>query len=82
MSTQMIIRIDKKMKDKFAQLARIEGKTTSQKIRELIEQYIQEHDISSYIDHLWDRIGQKLRAKGVTLDRIQEEIKAYRKKNG
>jgi len=26
MSTQMIIRIDKKIRDKFAQLARIEGK--------------------------------------------------------
>jgi len=60
----------------------LKGKTTSQKVRELIGQYIQEHDISSYIDNLWDRIGQKLWAKGITLDRIQEEIKAYRKKTG
>lgn len=30
-------------------------------VRELIEDYIKEHDISSYIDNLWDRVGKKLK---------------------
>ena len=41
-------------------------KTTRPMIRELIENYIREKDIGSYIDNLWDRIGGELRAKGST----------------
>ena len=65
MTTQMIIRIDSEMRKRLNKLARVEGKTTSQMVRELIEDYIREKDIDSYVDKLWDRIGGKLRAKGV-----------------
>jgi predicted DNA-binding protein len=34
----MIIRIDSVMKDRLNKLARVEGKTTSQMVRELIEE--------------------------------------------
>ena len=37
MTNQMIIRIKPEVKDKLNKLARIEGKTTSQMVRELIE---------------------------------------------
>lgn len=36
MEKQMVIRIDKETKDKFKKIARIEGKTTSEKVRELV----------------------------------------------
>jgi predicted DNA-binding protein len=62
MTTQMIIRIDSKMKNRLNKLARVEGKTTSQMVMELIKDYIKEKDIGGYIDNLWDRIGGKLRA--------------------
>jgi len=80
MTTQMIIRIESKLKSKLSKLARVEGKTTSQMVRELIEDYIREKDIGSYIDNLWDRIGGKLRAKGINQKDINRTIKESRKR--
>ena len=80
MSTQMIIRIDNEVKNRLARLARSEGKTTSEMVRGLIEDYIKERDIGSYIDDLWNRTGKKLRAKGVTPAMIESAIRASRKK--
>ena len=79
MTTQMIIRIDPDIKNKFNKLVRVEGKTTSQMVRELIEGYIKERDIGVYIDDLWGRIGGKLRSKGVRQRGIDKAIKEVRK---
>ncbi len=80
MTNQMIIRIKPDVKDKLNKLARVEGKTTSQMVRELIEEYIKERDIGAYIDDLWDRIGRKLSSRGVKLKDIKSAIKEARKK--
>jgi predicted DNA-binding protein len=82
MTTQMIIRMDPKVKDKFNKLARVEGKTTSQMVRELMESYIKERDIGAYIDDLWGRIGGKLKSKGVREKDIDRAIKETRKSRG
>ena len=79
MTTQMIIRMDPEVKDRFNKLARVEGKTTSQMVRELIEDYIKERDIGTYVDDLWDRIGGKLKSKGVGKRDIDKTIKEVRK---
>ena len=79
MTTQMIIRMDSEMKNRLNKLARVEGKTTSQMVRELIEDYIREKDIGTYIDDLWDRIGGKLRSKGIRQRDIDRTIKELRK---
>jgi predicted DNA-binding protein len=79
MTTQMIIRIDSEMKNRLNRLARVEGKTTSQMVRELIEDYIREKDIGIYIDDLWDRIGGKLRSKGIKQKDINRAIKESRR---
>lgn len=79
METQMIIRIDPEVKDRFNRLARIEGKTTSQMVRELIEEYIREKDIGTYIDDLWDRIGGKLKSKGIKQTDVNRAIKESRR---
>ena len=76
---QMIIRIDPELKDKLAKLARIEGKNTSQLVREVIENYINERDISAYVDDLWKRIGNKLESKGIKSKDIDKAIKDARK---
>lgn len=78
MSTQMIIRVDNEIKSKFAQIAKAEGKSVSLVVRELIEDYIQERDIETYIDDLWARVGKKLKAKGVTTGTIQKAIRETR----
>jgi predicted DNA-binding protein len=80
MTTQMIIRIDEEVKNRLNKLARIEGKNTSEMVRGLIEEYIKERDISAYIDDLWNRIGRKLKSKGITPATIDKAVKASRKK--
>ena len=80
MATQMIIRIDPEIKDRLNKLARVEGKTTSKMVRELIEEYIKERDISAYIDDLWNRIGVKLRSRKTKISDIDRAIKEVRKK--
>jgi predicted DNA-binding protein len=78
----MIIRIDDEVKNRLSKLARLEGKTTSEMVRGLIEEYIRERDISSYIDDLWNRTGKKLKSKGVTPATINKAIKETRKEQG
>ncbi|HSB07337.1 MAG TPA: ribbon-helix-helix protein, CopG family [Thermodesulfobacteriota bacterium] len=82
MTTQMIIRMDPETKNRISKLARVEGKTTSQIVRELIENYIRERDIGTYIDDLWDRIGGKLKSKGVQQRNVGRAIKEARKSRG
>ena len=82
MTTQMIIRIDPHAKDRLNKLARAEGKSSSQIVRDLIDDYIRDRDIGSYIDDLWNRIGQKLKTKKVSPGDIDKIIKATRKKQG
>ena len=77
-STQMIVRIDGKVKSRLDKLARMEGKSTSKMVRDLIEQYIGERDIGSYIDGLWDKIGKKLSAKGLTSANIGKAVETAR----
>ena len=79
MTTQMIIRIDSEVKNRLNRLARLEGKATSQMVRELIQDYLREKDIGTYIDDLWDRIGRKLRSKGINEKDIRRTIKVSRK---
>jgi len=82
MATQMIIRIAPEVKEKFNRLARIEGKTTSQMVREMIEDYIKERDIGTYIDDLWSRIGGKLKSRGIKQKDIDRSIKEVRRSRG
>ncbi|NWG02881.1 MAG: ribbon-helix-helix protein, CopG family [Syntrophaceae bacterium] len=79
MTTQMIVRIDSEVKERFNKLARVEGKTSSQMVRELIEDYIKERDIGNYVDDLWGRIGGKLRSRGVKQRDVNKAIREARK---
>ena len=78
MTTQMMVRIDPEIKDRLEKLARLEGKTTSQMVRELIAEHLKERDIGAYIDNLWDRIGTQLKSKGVKPADIDRAVKAAR----
>ena len=79
MATQMIIRIDDTIKTKFAKLTKAEGKTTSHVVRELIQGYVQDHDMGSYIDDLWDRIGLNLTGQGGTAKNVARAVEAARR---
>ncbi len=81
MTTQMIIRLDPGLKDKASKLAKKEGKSLSELVRELLEKYTKERDMGTYIDDLWDRIGKKLSENNVTAYDIDKAIKEVRALN-
>ena len=81
MTRQMVIRIDDETKEKFQRVSRMEGKTASEKMRELIENYVRKADLSQVVDDLWERIGTKAHKQGVSardVDRIIRETRASR----
>jgi len=81
MATQMIVRLDPGLKDKVSRLAKKEGKSLSELVRELLERYAKERDMGSYIDDLWDRIGKKMSENNVTPSDIDAAIKEARSLN-
>lgn len=78
MSTQMIVRIDPELKTKAVNFARAEGKNASEVIRELLEAYVRDRDIGSYVDELWKRTGKKLKSGGIGDKEIKRAIAAVR----
>ncbi len=78
MANQMIVRIDPELKEKVNSLARAEGKNISAVVRELLENYVKNRDISTYVDDLWDRIGGKLASHGIVADDVQRVIEEVR----
>ena len=64
MEKQMVVRINEDIKKKFYKVVRMEGKTASEKIREMIEEYIRENDLSTVVDNLWERVSKKIALKG------------------
>jgi len=75
----MIIRIDSELKDKLYKLAWTEGKSSSQVVRELIQDHLRERDMGAYIDDLWKRIGANLISKGTKLKDTDKAIIKARK---
>jgi predicted DNA-binding protein len=78
MSTNLIIRIEETTKKRFSRLVRIEGKSASEKVRELIDGYIKKADIGVVVDDLWDRVGTKMRKKGVRERDVGQAIREVR----
>ena len=80
MEKQLVVRIDPELKDKVSALARAEGKTSSQLIRDLLEEYVRKRDMSAYIDSLWNRIGKQFQETGVEAGDVDEAIRQVRSK--
>ena len=80
MTTQMIVRIDPDLKARVSTFARAEGKNVSEVVRELLEEYVRNRDIESYIDDLWDRIGGRLASRGIGPGQIDRAIRDARAK--
>ncbi len=81
MATQMIIRVEPSLKNKVSRLAKAEGKNLSELVRELLEKYTKERDMSAYIDNLWDRIEHILSKNNISEIDIEEAIRQVRSKN-
>jgi len=70
----MIVCLDSEIKTKLLKLARAEGKYTSQVVRELIENYIRDRYMETYVGDLWNRVGKKLKDRGIGSDDIDRAI--------
>ena len=81
MTTQMIVRVDPDLKAKVNNFAKVEGKSVSEVVRELLEEYVKNRDIGSYIDNLWERIGGKLASSGVGPKDVERVIRDVRAKH-
>ncbi len=81
MATQMIIRVEPDLKNKASKLAKADGKNLSELVRELLINYTKERDMSSYIDNLWDRIGQTFSKNNTSETDIEDTVKQVRLKN-
>ena len=80
MQSQMMVRIDPELKAKVNTIAKSEGKSISEVVRELLEDYVKDRDIGLYIDDLWKRIGTKLSSRGFGPGDITRTIQEARAK--
>ena len=80
MTTQMTVRLNPELKNKVNSLAKAEGKSVSEVVRELLEDYVKNRDIGLYIDDLWQRIGDKLISRKIGPKEIQRAIQEVRAK--
>ena len=78
MESQVIIRIDSQLKQRAVSMAKAEGKNVSLVIRELLENYVKDRDMSLHIDDLWKRIGRNLEKAGRTEKDVRKAIKDAR----
>ena len=79
MTEQLLIRIESELKQKLGKFATMEGKTSSQVVRDLIEDYVKRRDVASYVDSLWERIGESLRSSGATPADVTKAIRDVRR---
>ena len=74
----MVIRVDEALKKQTSYLAKQEGKSLSELVRELLTRYAKEHDAEAHIDKLWQSMGEKLTSKGVTVEDVDKAIAQVR----
>jgi predicted DNA-binding protein len=78
MTTQMIVRVNPELKNKVNSLAKAEGKSVSEVVRELLEDYVKNRDIGLYIDDLWQRVSDKLSNQKIGSKEINRAIREVR----
>lgn len=78
MTTQMLVRVDKELKEKFRRLTGIERKSVNEKVRELMEEYVSEHSMEATMKNLWDEVGRSMKKKGYKESDVERMIKKVR----
>lgn len=78
MMSQILIRVNKELKEKFQSLSRREQKSLNEKVRELMEDYVKDHNIEAAMKNLWDEIGHSLKKKGYRASDVNQKIKEVR----
>ncbi len=79
MKGQLIVRIEEDLKRRLKILSRREGQSMSEKVIELVEDYVSQNDFPRLVDRVWERIGNDLRGKGYGPENVGEVIKEARR---
>ena len=82
MGTQLLVRIEPELKARLIRIARSEGKSASQVVRELVEGYVRSRDPARYLEGLWDRIGGQLRQNGFGPGDVERIVRRVRQESG
>ncbi len=78
MKEQLIVRIDEDLKKRFKRTSMREGKSMSDKVISLINDYVSQNDFYLLVDRVWEKIGKDLREKGYSQNSMEEVIKEVR----
>ncbi len=78
MTSQILVRVDKELKEKFRRLSGTERKSVNEKLRELMEEYVKEHSLEPSMKTLWDEVGRSLKKKGYEESEVGKMIRKVR----
>jgi len=79
--TQLTVRIDDDLKDHLQNLARQEGKSTSDVVRSFIQRYVQDRDRGAALEVLWKRMRQRVEEAGASPKDVEGAIESVREKS-
>jgi len=76
---QLTVRIAEDLKGHLQNLARQEGKSTSDVVRGLVRRYVQDRDRGAALRALWGQMQQNAEEAGSGPEDVEEAIRAVRK---
>ena len=78
---QLSVRIDEDLKGHLENLARREGKSTSDVVRSLVQRYVQDRDRGAALRTLWEQMRQRAEKAGASPDDVEAAIESVREKS-
>jgi Ribbon-helix-helix protein, copG family. len=75
---QLTVRIDDDLKGHLQNLARQEGKSTSDVVRGLVQRYIQDRDRSAALRALWEQMRENAEEAGSSPEGVEDAIESVR----
>jgi predicted transcriptional regulator len=78
---QLTVRIDRDLKGHLQNLARQEGKSTSDVVRGLVRRYVQDRDRGAALQALWTRMQENAEEAGAGPEDVGQAIQAIRETN-
>ena len=78
---QLTVRIDDDLKGHLQNLARQEGRSTSDVVRGLVRRYVQDRDRGAALRALWNRMQQNAEEAGAGPEDVKDAVRAVREQS-
>jgi len=78
---QLTVRLDDDLKGHLQNLARQEGKSTSDVVRSLVERYVRDRDRGTALRSLWDKMQQNAEEAGASPEDVEDAVRAVREQS-